>query len=66
VWSEQILTELNRVRYDARFEELSDTFGDLSLNKEGRLLITPGYSRAPIRSLRLSNYALIQQAVTIT
>ena len=66
VWSDSIITELNRVRPLARFEELSDTFGDLDTSKDGRVTIRPDFPKSRALSLKLSNYALLNNGITLT
>ena len=56
VWSNNILTELSQVRPDAAFTELSESFGNIIYNKDGRMVITPEYPRTRITSLKLDNY----------
>ncbi|CAM1504698.1 Fc.00g022890.m01.CDS01 [Cosmosporella sp. VM-42] len=56
VWSNTILTELSQVRPDAAFTELSESFGNIIYNKDGRMVITPEYPRTRITSLKIDNY----------
>lgn len=66
VWSPDILQELERVRPNVRFEELSESFGEVTINKDGRLVISPEFPRSRALSLKLSNYALLTGGVVIT
>ncbi|KAI1433490.1 hypothetical protein GGR50DRAFT_497356 [Xylaria sp. CBS 124048] len=59
VWSEQILEEIHRVRPDIQFKEIVDSFGEVGINKEGRLLINPDFPKSRVLSLKLSNYAML-------
>ncbi|KAK2017127.1 hypothetical protein LZ32DRAFT_577117 [Colletotrichum eremochloae] len=63
VWSDNILTELNRVRPNAKFEQLSESFGEVGYNKDGRMIISPDYPRSRVLSLKLANYALLAGSV---
>lgn len=65
VWSEQIIDEMVRVRPDVVFPELSDSFGNVGFNKEGRMTITPEHPRRQITSLKLSNYRSLMPRITI-
>jgi hypothetical protein len=66
VWSDSIITELNRVRPTARFEELSESFGALGVTKDGRVTISPDFPKSRALSLKLSNYALLQSGITLS
>ncbi|KAJ2898351.1 hypothetical protein MKZ38_003979 [Zalerion maritima] len=66
VWSEKILAELSRVRPRAKFEQLSESFGDIGFVKDGRMLISPDYPRQRVLSLRLANYSMLQGAIAAT
>ncbi|KAL7924089.1 hypothetical protein ACQKWADRAFT_287222 [Trichoderma austrokoningii] len=65
VWSEQIISEMNKVRPDATFPGLSDSFGNIVYSKDGRMMIAPEPSRPRITSLRLSNYRSLATRITI-
>lgn len=70
VWSPQVISELNRVRPTASFVELSETFGNISYNKEGRMVVTPDPENpdrkvSQVSSLKLSNYRLLAHRITI-
>jgi len=65
VWSDKILAELNSVRPDVRWMELSESFGDICLNKDGRMVISPEYPRSRVLSLKLSNYTLLSGGISI-
>ncbi|KAK3322038.1 hypothetical protein B0H66DRAFT_531393 [Apodospora peruviana] len=66
VWSDEIITELNRVRPEARFEDLSESFGEVGYNKDGRMTISPEFPKSKALSLKLSNYALLSGGISIT
>nr|RBQ89822.1 hypothetical protein FVER53263_03932 [Fusarium verticillioides] len=65
VWSERILAEMGRVRPDVHFPELSESFGNIVYNKDGRMVITPDPPRTKIASLKLSNYRSLATGITI-
>ncbi|KAF7549960.1 hypothetical protein G7046_g8167 [Stylonectria norvegica] len=65
VWSDRILTEMGKVRPDASFAELSESFGNVIYNKDGRMVITPEYPRTRITSLKLANYRSLATGITI-
>ncbi|KAF7549152.1 hypothetical protein G7Z17_g6565 [Cylindrodendrum hubeiense] len=65
VWSDRILTEMARVRPEASFTELSESFGNIVYGKEGRMVITPEYPRTRITSLKLTNYRSLAAGITI-
>lgn len=65
VWSDNIVAELNRVRPDARFESMEESFGEVGYNKEGRLVISPDFPKSRVLSLKLSNYAMLSGGITI-
>ncbi|KEZ41464.1 Uncharacterized protein SAPIO_CDS7605 [Scedosporium apiospermum] len=60
VWSEALLRELGRVRPMAQYEELTENFGDLAWNKDGRLYVSTQGNRLRVRSLKISSYRIIQ------
>ena len=60
VWSDTLLKELARVRPDAQYEELTENFGDLAWNKDGRLYVSTEGNRLRVRSLKISSYQIIQ------
>ncbi|SPO02075.1 uncharacterized protein DNG_04748 [Cephalotrichum gorgonifer] len=60
VWSDSLLRELNRVRPEAHYEELTENFGDLAWNKDGRLYVSTQGNRLRVRSLKISSYHIIQ------
>ena len=53
------MAELNRVRPQARFEYLDETFGEIVVSKDGRFIVNPNHSKSKVTSLKLSNYALL-------
>ncbi len=59
---------MNRARPNARFEELSESFGEVGFRKDGRMTFTPDFptSTSKAISLKLSNYALLSAGMTIT
>lgn len=65
VWSERILAEMGRVRPGVHFPELSESFGNIVYNKDGRMVITPDPPRTKIASLKLSNYRSLATGITI-
>lgn len=65
VWSDDIIAELNRVRPDARFEAMAESFGEVGYNKEGRLVISPDFPKSRVLSLKLANYAMLSTGITI-
>ncbi|KAF4975085.1 hypothetical protein FZEAL_8086 [Fusarium zealandicum] len=65
VWSERILAEIGRVRPNASFTELSESFGNIVYNKDGRMVITPEYPKTRITSLKLSNYRSLATGMSI-
>lgn len=60
VWSDTLLGELARVRPMAQYEELTEDFGDLAWNKDGRLYVSTQGNRLRVRSLKISSYRMIQ------
>lgn len=56
VWSERIVEEMARVRPEVKFPELSESFGDIFYNKEGRMVVAPENPQPRVTSLKLSNY----------
>ncbi|KAL2133238.1 hypothetical protein VTI74DRAFT_2703 [Chaetomium olivicolor] len=66
VWSEAIIEELHEARPNARFEELSESFGEVAYRKDGRITITPEFPKSRAMSLKLSNYALLSAGVPVT
>ncbi|KAL3590434.1 hypothetical protein FPOAC2_12625 [Fusarium poae] len=65
VWSERILAEMGRVRPDVHFTELSESFGNIVYNKDGRMVITPEPPKTKITSLKLANYRSLATGITI-
>ncbi|KAG6020357.1 hypothetical protein E4U41_002870 [Claviceps citrina] len=65
VWNDVILAEMARVRPHVTFAELSDSFGNISYSKDGRMVIVPEYPRTRITSLKLSNYRSLATRITI-
>jgi hypothetical protein len=61
VWSDAIIAEMNRAQPSARFEELSESFGEVGYRKDGRMTFNPEFPTSSSRtiSLKLSNYALL-------
>ncbi|KAH8887325.1 hypothetical protein GQ53DRAFT_656122 [Thozetella sp. PMI_491] len=66
VWSEAIVAELNRVRPTTQFEDLSESFGEVGFNKDGRMTISPEFPKSRALSLKLSNYALLSGGISIS
>jgi hypothetical protein len=52
---------MNRAQPSARFEELSESFGEIGYRKDGRMTFNPEFPTSSSRgiSLKLSNYALL-------
>ncbi|KUI64303.1 hypothetical protein VM1G_11114 [Cytospora mali] len=65
VWSDAIVTELNRTRPEARFEDLAESFGEVGINKDGRMVISPEFPRSRVLSLKLSNYAYLAGGIAV-
>lgn len=65
VWSNPILSELAQARPEANFTELSESFGNIVYNKDGRMVITPEHPRTRITSLKISNYRSLATGITI-
>lgn len=65
VWSDRILAEMGRVRPEVVFAELSESFGNIVYNKDGRMVITPEPPKTKITSLKLSNYRSLATGITI-
>jgi hypothetical protein len=65
VWSGEILSEMNRVRPNVQWNELSDSFGNIVYNKEGRMVISPEEPGRKITSLKLSNYRMLSHRINI-
>jgi len=65
VWSDAIITELNRARPSAQFEELSESFGTLNVTKDGRLTFNPEFPKSRALSLKLSNYSMLTNGITL-
>lgn len=66
VWSDEIVAALNHVRPAVRFEELAESFGGISYNKDGRVTINHEFSKSRVLSLKLSNYAILSGGIAIT
>ena len=65
IWSDSILTELNRARPTARFEELADSFTALTTTKDGRVTIAPDFPKSRVLSIKITNYNLLHNNLTI-
>ena len=63
VWSDGIVSELNRVRPSVRWAELSETIGERTLSN-GRIVINAEFPKRRVISLKLSNYAFLVALVT--
>ncbi|KAK4098657.1 hypothetical protein N658DRAFT_476566 [Parathielavia hyrcaniae] len=66
VWSDVIIAEMDSARPAARFEELCESFGEVSYRKDGRMTLTPEFPTSAISSLKISNYALLNGGFLIT
>lgn len=56
---------LNTARPDARFEDLAESFGEVGMNKDGRMVISPEFPKSRVLSLKLSNYAYLAGGVAM-
>ena len=65
MWSDEIVSELNRVRPNARFEDLAESFGEVGYNKDGRMTISPEFPKSKALSLKISNYALLSGGISV-
>ncbi|EFX02424.1 hypothetical protein CMQ_2473 [Grosmannia clavigera kw1407] len=65
VWSDTIVAELNRVRPESQWEELSETFGEMTVSKDGRMVINAEFPKKPVVSLKLSNYDYLAALATM-
>lgn len=65
VWSGDILAEMSRVRPEAHWDEISDSFGNVILNKEGRMIVSPQALGKKLTSLKLANYRMLSHRMTI-
>ncbi|KAJ3476141.1 hypothetical protein NLG97_g9218 [Lecanicillium saksenae] len=65
VWSDRIINEMARARPGTKFPDLSETFGNISYTKEGRIVITPEYPRTRIASLKLANYQIFSNRAVV-
>ncbi|TPX15252.1 uncharacterized protein E0L32_004529 [Thyridium curvatum] len=65
VWSDAIVSELGRVRPAARFEDLSEMWGEVVTVKDGQRICVPEFPRKRVLSLKLSNYALLAGGIHI-
>ncbi|RCI07996.1 hypothetical protein L249_7823 [Ophiocordyceps polyrhachis-furcata BCC 54312] len=65
VWSDAIVAEMARVRPDASFDHLSESFGNIVYSKEGRMVVSPENPHSRISSLKLSNYQALANRMTI-
>ncbi|KAK2067850.1 hypothetical protein P8C59_001556 [Phyllachora maydis] len=66
LWSDAIVGEMARVRPAARFEQLSESFGEIAYNKDGRMTISPDVPKSRAMSLKVGNYALLSGGVAAT
>lgn len=65
VWSDRIINAMARARPGSKFTDLSETFGNISYTKEGRIVITPEYPRTRITSLKLANYQIFSNRAVV-
>lgn len=65
VWSDTIVAELNRVRPESQWEELSETFGEMTVSKDGRMVINAEFPKKRVVSLKLSNYDYLAALATM-
>lgn len=66
VWSDAIVRALKEARPDARFEDLAESFGEVGINKDGRMVISPEFPKSRVLSLKLSNYAYLAGGVAVS
>jgi hypothetical protein len=65
LWSEDILLALSKARPGASFCELSDDFGGISYDKEGKIVLGEGFPRMRPRSLKVSGYEQFSTTPTV-
>lgn len=66
VWSDRIIKAMSRVRPGVKFPELSESFGDIFYNRDGRMVVAPENPQPRVTSLKLSNYqSLTSGRITI-
>jgi hypothetical protein len=65
LWSDDVLAELARSRPSLRYDAVREDFGEITVNKEGRIVISPYYPRPRVLGLKLSNYAYLSEGVTM-
>ncbi|TQV96429.1 hypothetical protein IF1G_05012 [Cordyceps javanica] len=65
VWSDNIINEMARARPGTKFNDLSETFGNISYTKDGRIVISPEYPRTRITSLKLGNYQIFSNRAVV-
>lgn len=66
VWSDAILAELDRARPTARFDVLAESVGEVVYNKDGRITISAELPLGKPLSMKLSNYGLLNSAISIS
>ncbi|KAF4124928.1 hypothetical protein GMORB2_3767, partial [Geosmithia morbida] len=65
VWSGDILSEMSAARPYAQWDDLTDSFGNIVYNKEGRMVMSPQVPGKKMTSLKLTNYRLLSHRMTI-
>lgn len=65
VWSGEILSEMSRVRPHAQWEDISESFGNIAYRKDGRMVINPEEPGRRITSLKLANYRMLSNRLTV-
>ncbi|OAA62238.1 hypothetical protein ISF_05247 [Cordyceps fumosorosea ARSEF 2679] len=63
VWSDKIINEMAKARPGSKFPELSESFGNISYTKEGRLIVPPELSRTRMTSIKIANYEIFENRV---
>lgn len=56
LWSDEILAALSTARPAASFYELSESFGGISYDKDGKIVPGVGFPRTKPRSIKVSSY----------
>jgi len=65
LWSEQILTALAVARPSANYAELSEDFGGISYDKEGKLVPGAAFPRSRPLSLKVASYEALSNDIVI-
>lgn len=65
LWSESILEALSSIRPVARYIELSEDFGGVSYDKDGKLTLGENFPRRRPLSLKVSSYDALSNDLAI-